>query len=265
MSNLASNAEHESLVKSLLDQFIIDGLKILNADYEGYDMPYKVGRHEPDIIAMNPATEVVSIGEAKLCTDLTSERTREQFEDFSNRQMAIGVAKNEPVPFHILTPLSCAHKVWTVLYQSGLDKRGNIIVWQPRPGGVDPIPAYSNVSIKRIDVKSVSPDGIVQVAVHLDGSVDGNFIHWFTDPTPHSSVSSFDTRACTVTLDSIRFSVAQGLLKSAISLIREWVPIANTYAQAKYEELRGEKVKDKTLHEKLEKRRRELQDEVDKL
>lgn len=265
MSGLAKEtaSEHQRLLKTLIDRLIGDGLEILNAAYEGYNKPFKVGRHEPDIIARNRRTEVISIGVVKLCGDLMSEKTREQFDDFSNRQMAMGAAKNVAVPFHILTPLSCAHKVWTVLVQFGLEKRTNIIVWQPRPGGLER--AYSNVSIKNIEVKSVSPDGVVEVAVQLEGNIDGNFIHWFSAPTAHSSISSFDTGACRVTVDSIRFSVAQRYMKSAIALIKEWVPTANNYARAKYEELRGKQEKDLALQEKLEKRRRELQEEVDKL
>jgi len=266
MSGLAGEAEsgeHQRLVKALIDQFIFDGLEILNAAYQGYEKPYKIGRHEPDIIAQNPKTEVVSIGEAKVCADLESEKTQEQFEDFSNRQMAVGTTKNVAVPFHILTPPTCAHTVWTVLFKLSLDKRNNIVVWQPRPEGLETV--YSEVAIKNIEVRSVSADGTVTVVVHLEGNADANFIYWFRDPTPHSSIRAFDTRACKVTINTIHFSVAQRSLKSAVSLIKEWVPIASKYAREKYEELHGKETRDQELDEKLKKRRQELQDEIDKL
>jgi len=262
MSNLTDEVdEHQRLVKILIDQFEIDGLEIVNAAYQGYKEPYKVGRHPPDIIARNRVTEVVSLGEVKLCSALDSQKTREQFEDFSNRQMA--TTSGEFVPFHILTPVMCAHRVWRLLCQLGLDKRPNVMLWQPWPERLEP--AFSNVSIRNVEVRSVSPEGIVEAVAHLEGNVDANFIRWFRNPTAHSSVPSFDTGACRVTIDSISFSVVQNSLKSAVSLIKEWVPIANKHARERYEELQGKKTQDEELNARLEKRRRELQQAISDL
>jgi len=264
MAKEASDAVHQRLVQELIAQFKSDGLEILNAAYEGYEPPYKIGRHAPDIIARNPKTELVSIGEAKLCNDLSSEKTREQFEDFSNRQMAMGDSKSMAVPFHIVTPSACVHMVWTVLAQLGLDKRTDIVVWGPRSEGLLE-PVYSEVSIKSIEVKSVSADGMVEVAVHLEGNADINFIRWFREPTTHSSIPSFDTNACRVTIDAILFTVPQNLLKSSVELVREWVSKASSYARGKYEELQRKRAMDQRQYDELERRRKELQDQIDKL
>jgi len=252
--------EHQKLLRILMDQFIVDGLEILFAAYPGYEQPYKIGRHEPDLLARNPSTDLVSIGEVKLCSDLMSKRTREQFDDFSNRQMPEGSAT---VPFHILTPVECAHKVWTILCELGLDKRSNVIVWQPRAEGLEA--TFANISIKKITVKSVTADGLAEVAVQLHGNADVNFIHWFRSPTAHSSILSFDTGACRVTFDSINFTIAQKSLKSAVSLIREWVPAANNYSRAKYEKRLAKETNSDELNAELEKQRQKLQAEIDKI
>lgn len=128
MSNLqeAASDEHQRLVGALIDQFITDGLEIVKAAYEGFEA---IGRHEPDIIARDPQTEIISIGEAKTCSNLASERSQGQFEDFANRLMAIGRSENAVVPLHIIPPVRCAQAVWTVLGQLGLDSHSNITVW----------------------------------------------------------------------------------------------------------------------------------------
>jgi hypothetical protein len=128
-SREAASDEHQALVKALMDKFVNDGLSIEKAAYAGYEEPYTVGRHEPDIIARDSSTELLYIGEAKLCADLSSERTQEQFEDFATKFMSRGRSQNASVPFHIIAPTSCAQAVWTILGQLGLDRRANIRVW----------------------------------------------------------------------------------------------------------------------------------------
>ena len=124
----AASEEHQALVKALIDKFVTDGLTVVKAAYEGYEEPYAIGRHEPDIIATN-AYELYSIGEAKRCDDLTSQRSREQFEDFSNSHMTSGRSNGVTVPFHIITPKSCEQATSLVLSQLGLTAKPNVRWW----------------------------------------------------------------------------------------------------------------------------------------
>jgi hypothetical protein len=70
---------------------------------ENVHIPPKIGRHRPDIIGINLKTKVLCIGEAKTASDLSSERTREQFSDYANImgatskqrfELIIGIPKN---------------------------------------------------------------------------------------------------------------------------------------------------------------------------
>ncbi|MFI5450177.1 MAG: hypothetical protein ACHQ03_10505 [Candidatus Bathyarchaeia archaeon] len=124
----AASREHQDLVKRLIDQFLKDGLTIVEAAYEGYTQPHKIGRHEPDIIATN-AEELWFIGEAKRCDDLTSTRSREQFQDFSNTKMKGGRSNDKILPFHIVTQRRCEQELQSVLSELGLNAKPNITRW----------------------------------------------------------------------------------------------------------------------------------------
>lgn len=120
---------HQKLVKVLIDKFVNDGLEIVKAAYEGYEEPYKVGAHKPDIIAQDKTTELFSIGEAKRCEDLTSDRTKQQFRDFSDQKMTGGKSTGVAVPFHIVVPKRCRNDVVPILVQLGIGSRTNIKIW----------------------------------------------------------------------------------------------------------------------------------------
>jgi len=75
---------HKKLVKGIIDHFESKGLKIISAAYDGFEKCETIGNHEPDVIAQKPDEDFYHIGEAKTCDHLSSDRTREQFEDFGN-------------------------------------------------------------------------------------------------------------------------------------------------------------------------------------
>jgi len=125
----AASDLHQKLVKALIKKFVIDGLEIVKAADEGYEEPYKMGRHKPDVIAKDSKKEILSIGEAKICADLTSDRTKEQFEDFSSGQMEEGKSKGATISFHVVVPKSCEDDVWLVLRKLGLSDKTHIKVW----------------------------------------------------------------------------------------------------------------------------------------
>jgi hypothetical protein len=93
------SAEHQTLVGALLNHFRTAlHYQILEAAYSGYSEPSKHGRHEPDIVARDP-DGILQLAEAKVGADISSERAREQFLDFSDRVMT---GTNIAVPFHII-------------------------------------------------------------------------------------------------------------------------------------------------------------------
>lgn len=123
--------EHQKLVDSLMNAFKEKGYEILEVDSKDYSQPEKFGRHQPDIVAKTPEGLIV-IGEAKTSNDIISERSKEQYWDFSTRQMAEGPLKGHSVEFHIIVyHKNDLENLRKVLYELGLGiKIGkNIFLW----------------------------------------------------------------------------------------------------------------------------------------
>lgn len=114
--------EHQKLVKAAIDYFISEGFSILSADYEGFSEPNKHGRHAPDIV-MKDKEGILHILEAKIEGDLSSETTKQQFQDFSNRIMkASSDHPKQPVSFHIIIYRRNASQLVKVLNSLNLDQ-----------------------------------------------------------------------------------------------------------------------------------------------
>lgn len=126
----AASEEHQELVKALIKALKGERFTITHAADMSpqYPEPSKVGRHEPDIRAINDQG-LVAYGEAKTCEDLGNERTKEQFEDFSNRVMTSGKSKGKDVPLHIIIPKQCEDELWTLLKDLGLSSKPDIKRW----------------------------------------------------------------------------------------------------------------------------------------
>lgn len=121
-----TNSEHERLVKGLIDYYDSNGYKIISADYGDFQKCEKIGSHEPDVIAYHIDNDIYNIGEAKICEELDSEKTREQFEDFANAVInKIGVERDF-IPFCIAVPKECMKKLESKIEECGLSLNGNI-------------------------------------------------------------------------------------------------------------------------------------------
>ena len=118
--------EHKKLVKGIIDHFEVKGLKIISAAYEGYKKCETIGNHEPDVIAQRPNEGFYYIGEAKTCDNLTSDRTREQFEDFGNSVILEEGATRTYLPFCIAVPKKCIDELKQNLVDFGLSMNENI-------------------------------------------------------------------------------------------------------------------------------------------
>jgi hypothetical protein len=120
--------DHKSLIKHLIDHFLSLGLEVQYANYEGYQKPFVINRYAPDIIALDRAKQLGYIGEAKMCTEIVEQRTKEQFDDFSKKLMKTGNSERTKLPFFIAVPHECNSKVIQTLKELHLDSRDNIHV-----------------------------------------------------------------------------------------------------------------------------------------
>ena len=123
-----SRQDHKSLIKHLIDHFTSIGLEIQYANYDKYQKPFVINRHPPDVIAFDRAKHLGYIGEAKVCTELEEQRTKEQLEDFSNKLMRSGSSERVKLPLFIAVPHECNVKLTQTLKALHLDSKDNIHV-----------------------------------------------------------------------------------------------------------------------------------------
>ncbi len=117
---------HESLIKGLIDYFTQRHIEVYYANYQGYKKPIAVKRHAPDMLCMDSKTGMAYIAEAKLCSELTDQITKEQFEDFPKRIMKNGKSSGKYTQFYIAVPLECESKIHEVFRQWDIPWRDNI-------------------------------------------------------------------------------------------------------------------------------------------
>ncbi|MCH8860560.1 MAG: hypothetical protein JRZ95_04570 [Nitrososphaerota archaeon] len=120
------NNEHKKLVKGIIDHFGSRGLKIISASYDGFEKCEIIGNNEPDVIAKKLNEDNYYIGEAKTCENLTTERTRVQFEDFGNTVILKKGATRTYLPFCIAVPKKCIDDLKYYLTEIGLGMNENI-------------------------------------------------------------------------------------------------------------------------------------------
>ena len=125
---MASRA-HDFIVQMIGMAMIKKGYTIVSSDGDTSkvsDLIFKptptLKRHKPDIIGLDKKTGRICIGEAKTDSDLSSERTKSQFEDFST----IITRSNEEVELIIGIPLSSEVRLIKLLKQLNLDNKQNI-------------------------------------------------------------------------------------------------------------------------------------------
>lgn len=108
---MTGRQSHDALVKGLIDIFNQNSIQVYLANYQGYKKPMEIKRHTPDVIAVDQRNGMGYIGEAKLCSELTDQITREQFEDFPKRIMKNGKSAGQLMQFYIIVPKECHSKI----------------------------------------------------------------------------------------------------------------------------------------------------------
>ncbi len=117
---------HRKLVRGLIDYFDSKGYKIVSADYGNFQKCEKIGSHEPDVIAYHMDNDTYTIGEAKTCENLDTEKTREQFEDFANAVINKVGSERSLIPFCVAVPKNCLQELEKKIKDFGLSLNGNI-------------------------------------------------------------------------------------------------------------------------------------------
>lgn len=125
---LSRKQSHPSLIKGMIDHFVSGGLQIQYANYEGFDKPFLITRHAPDVIAVNPQNQLGYIGKVKLCSELGEQSTKEQFTDFSKMLMKSGKSQGLKIPFFIGVPQECHSKIRQTYSNFDIAWRENIQV-----------------------------------------------------------------------------------------------------------------------------------------
>ncbi len=109
---------HDQLVVDLANALMKEGLTVTHLALPNHKHPPKLGRHEPDVIAVD-GSGLVHIGEAKTDNDIDSSLTEEQFIDFSSRIM---IADQRIVPLHVIVPNHLLQKLTIKLTNMSLIK-----------------------------------------------------------------------------------------------------------------------------------------------
>lgn len=122
--------EHQNLVNSLIVAFQNRGYTILKAAATPYHAPGTIGRHEPDILAIDQQG-VLIIGEAKTGSDISNQTSKEQFLDFSNRIMSEGPLRGAKIPLHLIVTQEHSTALRQVLATLGLSNKigESIFIW----------------------------------------------------------------------------------------------------------------------------------------
>ena len=117
---------HDSLMKELIDYFSQRNIEVFYANHPGYKKPMIVKRHAPDMLCVDSKTDMAYIVEAKLCSELSDQITKEQFEDFPKRIMKNGKSSGKNMQFCIAVPVECETKVKETFRQWDIPWRDNI-------------------------------------------------------------------------------------------------------------------------------------------
>lgn len=122
--------EHQQLLNALSTSLRGRGFEVIYQVGSQGREPFAIGRHEPDLIARD-SSGLLIVGEAKTGADLDTQRSREQFVDFSSRIMSEGILKGKEIPFHIIVPEENSARLRQILASLGLSHKigSRITIW----------------------------------------------------------------------------------------------------------------------------------------
>ncbi|MFZ5945576.1 MAG: hypothetical protein ACOYVD_15880 [Bacillota bacterium] len=116
---------HQLMVIALVRKFNEDGFTLKGATYfRDIELPPKLGRHSPDILAIDP-DGTYHIAEAKLEENLFTQKSLEQFTDFLSTKSPSG----KPSQLHIIVLAQVEDKLKELLSKWNLADNENIHIW----------------------------------------------------------------------------------------------------------------------------------------
>jgi len=124
-----SSAEHQKMVKKIIDDFKSKGLRITCADYAEYNKCDKISGYIPDVCGYDDAKELLYIGEAETCESVKDEHAEKQIKAFAGRTMTEGKSKGKTVPLYIAVPKECKDDLETLLKKLGLVSGKEVYRW----------------------------------------------------------------------------------------------------------------------------------------
>jgi alpha-galactosidase/6-phospho-beta-glucosidase family protein len=123
---------------------------------------------------------------------------------------------------------------------------------------------YNEVTFKKTEIVSVSKDGTASVAVHLEGKPSAEFSEWFRNPSSYTWKSNFIPKMCQVRGNEIVFQAPDYTVKDYEPVLKEWIVKANEFARQKQQEREKQAEREQQERADAEKRRKSLQERVNK-
>jgi hypothetical protein len=101
---------------------------------------------------------------------------------------------------------------------------------------------FSEIRATKAEAVAITAAGNVRIYIHLDHAPSGYFQDWFRNPSgSFASTERFNPRLCSFptrfekeTEDNvICFEIPEDVAVAAVEMVKEWIPIANEYANKK--------------------------------
>ncbi len=95
----------------------------------------------------------------------------------------------------------------------------------------------SEVKVTKAEAVAITPGG-VRIHLHLDGTPSDYFKRWFSDPKDYPAKTGFQPSMCGFpswpdTGNYVIIEVPEDAAEDAVRLVKQWVPLANEYAEKK--------------------------------
>ena len=133
-----SASEAHELIVALITKYIRQqGFEIIALETslswlfgDSFQLPLAIVHHRPDVLGVRREPPYISIGEAKTCSDLTSQRTAQQLSDFSKVEID---GKGTHCQVIVGIPQDCEPQLRRLITSLGIPNNQIDILPIPRP------------------------------------------------------------------------------------------------------------------------------------
>jgi len=124
---------------------------------------------------------------------------------------------------------------------------------------------YEEVKFKSAEIDHLTTGGTATVIFYVEGEPSVDFAEWFMTPSNYETTQNLSPQMCTVMKDRIIVRFAESATPAGVTLVKGWIQKANQYARGKGLERKDEAKRTQEQRAELERRRRELQEKINKL